>query len=107
MSLRVRSWLRKEWNYIEKKHDLRSPEGLEIQHGMTRSFGSEEDRWKIRLEQYYNRARVLGLETPAGRQALAKFVATAVGMLDDVITVYGHIPAPGVSSGAGADRLED
>lgn len=78
-------------------------------------FGTDKDRfhveefkdaavgrstwWEMQLDNYYFRAKVLGLDTPGGRQALAKFVATAVGMLAATIQVYGPLPEPGVPSG--------
>ena len=93
VSLRIRRWLREEWPYQELKF------GEADRFKATDTFGQSDDEWKRSLDQYYNRARVLGLDTPAGRQALAKYVATAVAMLENVITVHGHLPTPGVPSG--------
>lgn len=55
--------------------------------------------WETQFDNYLGRAGVLGLDNPGGRQAFAKFVATAVGALEAVVRVYGPLPAPGVPSG--------
>ena len=55
--------------------------------------------WWHQLTTYFHRSRVLGLETPLGRQALAKFVATGCGLLESVVRMHGPLPAPGVPSG--------
>ena len=60
----------------------------------------ETDRdWETWLNQYLHRAMLMGFDTDVGRQALAKYVTTAVAMLDSVQRVYGPLPAPGVPSG--------
>jgi hypothetical protein len=65
----------------------------------TRDGLGDDSWWWQQLTNYYGRARVLGLETPLGRQALAKFVATAVALLDSVIRCHGPLPTPGHPSG--------
>lgn len=55
--------------------------------------------WDNRIDMYLKRARELGLDTPRGRQAVAKAAATAVGYLESVLRVYGSVPAPGFTSG--------
>lgn len=76
-------------------------------------FGTDADRrhttewmeksgdgwWDQQLDNYLHRAFVLGLDTLVGRQALAKFVSTAAGMLAAAVQVYGPIPEAGVPSG--------
>lgn len=57
------------------------------------------DWWQQQLDTYLHRARILGLSNPGGRQALAKYVSTALGMLTACVEVYGDLPEPGVSSG--------
>ncbi|HEX9991904.1 MAG TPA: DUF4406 domain-containing protein [Acidimicrobiales bacterium] len=62
--------------------------------------GLGDDGWWWRqLTTYFHRARVLTLANPLGRQALAKFTATAVGLLESVVRVHGELPPPGVPSG--------
>lgn len=88
-------------------------------HYTLQKFGSEVDRkhtiefferyktggmdnegwWEQQFDNYLGRAGVLGLDTPGGRQALAKFVATGLGMLSAAIQVYGDLPSAGVPSG--------
>lgn len=65
--------------------------------------GAEDGWWTQQLDNYYHRAGVLGLDTPGGRQALAKFVATAAGMLAATVQEYGDLPSPGVPSGEISD----
>lgn len=56
-------------------------------------------RWADQILMYLHRADTLKLENPLGRQAAAKAVATAHGMLESVIRVYGNLPAGGFPSG--------
>ncbi len=90
MSGTVAEWLEAEWGYQMTKFTLDEIDAT------TRAG---EDDWSWRLNQYLHRAQLLGLENSMGRQALAKYVATAVGMLDSVQRVHGPLPAPGVPSG--------
>ncbi len=55
--------------------------------------------WSNQLTSYLQRAQALGVETQAGRQALAKFVATAIGLLESTVRLYGWLPSPGVRIG--------
>lgn len=71
-----------------------------------RTESSADNWWDQQLENYYHRFQVLGLDTPNGRQALAKFVSTALGMLTAAVQVYGPLPEPGVSSGENLDKLK-
>ena len=97
MSERVRLWLADEWPYQSSKFAA----GADAR--ATQSFGTDDDEWRHRLDMYYHRAKVQGLDLPNGRQALAKFVATAVAMLDSVIEEHGELPEPGVPSGEGCE----
>jgi hypothetical protein len=67
--------------------------------------GRSEGWWTQQLDNYYHRAAVLGLDTPNGRQALGKFVATAICMLVATVDVYGELPKPGVPSGENLTEL--
>jgi hypothetical protein len=86
-------WLAREWSYQNRKFDQGH------RNRDTTTFGTEDDEWKRALDMYYGRAKILGLENPLGRQALAKMVATSVAMLDNVIERYGQLPPPGTPSG--------
>lgn len=51
------------------------------------------------LAAYIDRARVLGLDTPGGRQALAKAGVTILDFLEHAVVAFGDMPEPGHSSG--------
>lgn len=93
----VFAWLRGERAYQLGKF------GIESDDKHTRIGLGEESWWWRQLTNYYHRASVLGLNTPVGRQALAKFVATACGLLESAVRLYGPLPRPGVPSGDNLD----
>lgn len=80
---------------------------VKIEHQMYegRKFTAEVDDnkspldWASAITKYIDRARVLGLDTPVGRQAVGKTAATSVGFLESVIRSYGAVPVPGFPSG--------
>jgi len=89
--------------YVYKKFDT-------LQEDKVREFGQRKvpyanSYWENQLGMYLYRAWTLGLDTPAGRQALMKYVATAVGMLAQSVALYGELPEPGVTSGENLDKL--
>ena len=55
--------------------------------------------WDQQLTNYLGRFRLFGPDQILGRQAMAKFVATSLGMLESSIRVYGDLPQSGVASG--------
>ena len=86
-------WLVREREYQIKKFGT----ALDDEH--TKQGLGEDGWWWQQLTNYFHRSRILGLDTPVGRQAIAKFTATSCGLLESVIRVHGPIPRPGVSSG--------
>ena len=89
----VFGWLRAEralqlTAYGPERDDEHTLEGLEA-----------EGWWSNQLEHYLERARTLGIETPEGRQALAKFVATSIALLESSVRLYGWLPRAGVRIG--------
>lgn len=92
----VRQWLAIERGYTIEKFGV----DLDNQH-LREGFAW----WEQQFLNYFHRAQVLGLDTPGGRQAAAKFVATAVGMLEAVVREFGPLPKPGVPSGENLDLL--
>lgn len=60
---------------------------------------ADDSWWYNQFAQYIQRARVLGLENPNGRQALVKCSAALIGCIESMIRVYGDLPEPGYSSG--------
>jgi len=88
------SWLIRERNYQLNKF------GVQQDDDHTRADGLSQDGWWWRqLMNYFHRAGVLGLDSVNGRQALAKFTATACGLTESVIRVYGPLPDAGYPSG--------
>lgn len=59
----------------------------------------EDGEWWRQITQYIQRARLFGLDTPAGRQALVKATMTMRGCVESSVRVHGPLPKPGVSSG--------
>jgi hypothetical protein len=59
----------------------------------------DEDEYTDWVNSYIHRAKVLGLETPAGRQALAKALKTMQGFVESTVRKHGPLPDPGVPSG--------
>lgn len=101
----VRDWLEDERDYTIDKF------GIDLDDKHIKEFnmsGSDTDSWWLQqLDNYYHRANVLDLTTSGGRQALAKFVATAAGMLEAAVRVYGPLPEPGVTSGENLTNLRE
>lgn len=89
----VFDWLGRERQYQVAKF------GTQLDDENTRAGLDEEGWWWRQLSTYYHRAGVLTLDNPLGRQALAKFAATACGLLESVARVHGPLPDPGVPSG--------
>lgn len=104
----IMRWLERErFEYQPGKFDY--SEGGEdrqkIQEFNDREHPYDKMYWTAQLENYLYRAYVLGFDTPAGRQALAKHAATAVAMVEAMVEVYGELPEPGVTSGENLDKL--
>lgn len=93
----VREWLARERGYTLDKFGI----DLDNEH-----IGEGLDGWwQQQFDNYLHRADLLGLDTINGRQALAKFVATAVGCLEAAVRIYGPLPEPGVPSGYNVDTI--
>jgi len=95
----VVDWLRDERNYQVEKFGLTADDTHTEEHPDLAGW------WDQQLNTYIGRARTLGLETPGGRQAFAKFVATSLGLLESAIRLFGPLPEPGVPSGYNLDLL--
>jgi hypothetical protein len=57
------------------------------------------EEWNERIEMYLHRAKILGLDNPLGRQAVAKAATTCVAYLESVFRVHDSVPSPGFTSG--------
>lgn len=98
----VQDWLTAEVAYTQAKF------GLDADDEHTRQFADGDDEWwQQQFDNYLHRAKVLGIDTPGGRQALAKFVSTAQGMLMSAVRLYGPLPKPGCSSGENFDNMKE
>lgn len=99
----VRDWLSDERDYTIDKFGI----DLDNKHikEWNDSIGDLQSYWEQQFTNYLGRAATLGLNTPGGKQAFAKFVATTVGALEAVVRVYGEIPSPGVPSGENLTNL--
>jgi hypothetical protein len=90
---------RDEWrcaiDWIEAEHVVY--EGPKWDDAEDDAMGAEG--WEERVTMYLHRAKILGLDNPLGRQAVAKAATTAVAYLETVFSVYGSVPVPGFSSG--------
>jgi hypothetical protein len=93
----VVAWLEKEREYQLKKFGVVA----DLEH--IRNL--DDGWWDNQFDNYWHRAKLLGLDVIVGRQAAAKFVATGVGMLEATIDEFGSLPMPGVSSGGNLDTL--
>lgn len=88
-------WLRQEREYQQQKFGM----GVDVDH--TRLEGLKY--WDQQFNSYLQRMPIFALDSPAGMQAAAKFVATAMGMLESIVYLYGALPEPGVPSGENLD----
>jgi hypothetical protein len=57
------------------------------------------DEWENNVVKYLDRARVLGLDNPLGRQAVGKAATTAIAYLESVFRNHRSVPSPGFPSG--------
>lgn len=92
-------WLKDEIDYTRGKFGIKQDLEHVIEFSDVDYNNYDEQWWTKQLENYFHRAFIVGLEYPAGRQALAKFVSTGLGMLIAAIMVEGDLPEAGVPSG--------
>lgn len=105
----VHKWVADESRYQDEKF------GLDQDDEHTREFQNEERPfdnlnppwWIHQVTMYLDRAYLLGLDTPNGRQAVAKATATCMGFMESTVRVYGLLPEPGVTSGENLDNLRE
>lgn len=55
--------------------------------------------WRENIVRYLDRAILIGVDNPNGRQAFAKAVATASDALESIVRKHGPLPEPGHTSG--------
>lgn len=96
----VIQWERDEHNYADSK--VTQNEEEDDQRTIR-----EPEYWEDQIGMYVHRSCVLGLDTPAGRQAAFKALATALSFAESVVRVYGAVPEPGVPSGYNLGKLRE
>jgi len=94
----VCDWVGDEYDYATTKV-TQNPEADDKKTRDTPEY------WEDQISMYVHRSIVLGLDTPAGRQAAAKAATTAMCFLESAVRVHGLLPEPGVSSGNSLDDL--
>lgn len=95
---RVMHWIAEE---RERYADIKYAEGTEARHKLileTKNYGLDGE-WMVFIGGYLKRAELIGLDTPAGRQALGKAVVTCLHALETAVQAIGDLPKPGVPSG--------
>jgi hypothetical protein len=82
------AWLRREYFYTSEKY----PSDIDDENT---EFGITTGTWWDRqLKIYWDRAFEKGLDDPAGRQALGKFVSTAMNLATSRFRIYGKPQFP-------------
>jgi hypothetical protein len=101
----VLEWMLSEWDYSNKKFNLVDipAEQRDDHDASMREHGfSDEDSeafWWRQVTQYFVRAKLFGVDTPQGKQALLKSLMTLFDCCACMIRVHGIPPEPGHSSG--------
>lgn len=92
----IQRWVAEEALYADKKF---SGPGDGREEEM-RKEGIDDGGWWVRqIFQYVDRAKLFGLDTFLGRQAMMKCYMTLGGFLESMVRVHGSLPTPGVTSG--------
>lgn len=92
-------WLDEEWSYVRKKFgDVsdRTNDHLEPDEWV--------DWWSRQVLQYFDRAKAFGVDTPKGRQAIAKAMATTIAACAASARCFGSLPRGGTTSGEVVER---
>lgn len=94
----VLEWLRDEW---EAHSDDKYASQLEEHNRVFIAEGIDPagSWWFNVVMSYWQRAHVLGIDTPAGQQQLMKVAATILDCCATMTRVYGEPPVPGYPSG--------
>jgi len=95
----VQAWQRQELVYRLTKFPTTEKMRLLNQEGI-----GPGTVWHEQIASKLHRAHVLGVDTPNGRQAIAKCAAAALSLAETAVLVYGELPYGGVESGYGLDR---
>lgn len=96
--MNVAEWIAKERaEYADVKFgaDTEAIHKLEIE---MRDYGYSGE-WEVFVTNYLTRVKLMGLDTPRGRQALGKAIVTLLRCLEMATEIHGPLPKPGVPSG--------
>lgn len=96
----VGTWLAQERkDYADTKY----PRDSETWHRLMldmKNYGLDENgEWWVFITNYLKRTQLLGLDTPAGQQALGKLIVTLLSCFEACVMVNGKPPMPGTPSG--------
>lgn len=94
-------WLLEEWEYVEAKFGDVSDRAND---GLLMAGDEGVEWWARQVGQYYDRAKLFGVNTPRGRQAMAKAMATAIAACAAAVRVHGDLPIGGTPSGEAIER---
>lgn len=94
----VLSWVSQERNLYADADKFKegNPGRDMIREYLAEGFG--DDAYSFLLN-YLGRARLFGIDTPQGRQAMGKSLVTLTHFLETVVELHGPMPEPGHSSG--------
>ena len=84
-------------SYADKKYANGTKTRDEFVEDVRNGHGLD-DRWLDFALNYVQRARIQGLATERGRQALGKAIATLMHYLETAMVEFGDMPKPDVSS---------
>lgn len=95
------AWLLEERaGYADKKYANGTVTRDEFVEDLRNGYGLDA-RWLDFPLNYVQRAKLVGLDTPQGRQAMGKAIATLMHYLETAIVEFGPMPQPGISSSEG------
>lgn len=92
-------WLDEEWTYVRAKFGGVSDRANDHLEGE-----AWVEWWTRQVVQYFDRARLYGVDTPRGRQAMAKAMATSVAACAAAVRCNGPLPRGGTTSGEVVER---
>jgi hypothetical protein len=87
-----------EWIISERTWQNRVSDFPDRERTSKHGTRNENGEWFDLLDKYFQRARTSGFETSEGGCDLLTFVTLAVAMLENVTTLHGPLPEPGVKS---------
>jgi hypothetical protein len=91
------------WVHLERSQhaNTKYADGLEARNRLIEAMqeGGFHADWERFIESYLDRVRLVGLDTPQGRQAMGKAIVTMMHCLETAVECFGEMPMPGTPSG--------